>query len=108
MLNVYECDEFNSDIFMSERNIVIITFKTTNSEQAIHDLVMNRLLMIANKNILPISVMILGLGSTTEALIKNISLKVKNSIKKMQEQFQAYIDKNIKYILIFFVFRLKI
>lgn len=81
---------------MSERNIVVITFKTSNKEDNIRDLVINRLLMIANKNILPISVMILGYGSTNEAFIKNISLKVKNSIKKLQEQVQAYIDILLK------------
>ena len=83
---------------LSERNLIMITYKTDSPEEDILSSVMSRLLMIANKNVLPVSLMILGLGkSDTNMLSQRISIGLIKLIDKLQTDLQTAIDKVIKY-----------
>ena len=85
-----------SNIFLSERNVVIITIKPDYDEEYIAKYVMKNLLTIANKNILPISIMVLGLPSIANVVIKNASLKIMNNLTKKQAQLTELIESSKK------------
>ena len=57
---------------------------------------MKNLLTIANKNILPISIMVLGLPSIANVVIKNASLKIMNNLTKKQAQLTELIESSKK------------
>jgi hypothetical protein len=83
-----------SDLFLSERNLVIITFEIECSQEKIINSIIRRLLKIASKNILPISILILGLGTLDESFMKEIVKSVINSISSIIEKLIRLIDEN--------------
>lgn len=48
-LNLFECSESLSNIFLTERNLTIITFKSNESEENVKNSVVRRLLKIMTK-----------------------------------------------------------
>lgn len=83
-LNVFEVTESLSDLFLSERCIVILTFKIENSLVITVNSVVRRLVKIAMRNLLPSGVMVLGLGPLTPEALKNISDGVDKAISQIQ------------------------
>ncbi len=88
VVNVYECSSDFSEMFLSERNLVVVTFRGED-ESAIVSSVMERLLKVVNKNILPCSVMILGLGGYDMEAMERISEKVLKSIDELERNVEA-------------------
>ena len=65
-----------------------------NTEENISNSILRRLLKIASKNILPISILILGLGTLDESFMKEIVKSVINSISSIIEKLIRLIDEN--------------
>ncbi len=49
ILNLYECSESLSNIFLTERNLTIITYKSNQSEDSVMNSVVRRLLKIMTR-----------------------------------------------------------
>ena len=95
-LNIYECTEDFSEMFLSERNLVVITFRALDgiiNEEKIGLSIMKRLMKVLNKNIVPVSLMILSLGICEEKCMQRISEKVLEKINKLQADLGASINK---------------
>ena len=92
ILNIYESTENLSDLFLSERNLVIIPFKSVDDSESI----LNRLLKVANKNILPVCLMILSTDAIGEDKMNTVKGNLFDAIKNLESQLQASIDKSMK------------
>ena len=83
-------------MFLSERNLVVITFRALDgiiNEEKIGLSIMKRLMKVLNKNIVPVSLMILSLGICEEKCMQRISEKVLEKINKLQADLGASINK---------------
>lgn len=83
-INVYECSEIIADIFLSKRCLIIITFETSSDMTTLVASIMRRLLKVAATNVVPNSVMILGLKPLPMNIFTDIVKTVKKQISKLQ------------------------
>lgn len=83
-----------SELVLSERNLVVITYKSELPQSSIVSSVLERLLKIANKNILPTSLMILGLVSDEikEDFVETFSKALIENINKLQRDLKNSIS----------------
>jgi len=97
-LNLYDCSENFSHLVLTERNLVVLTFQIEKADTASYERVnkslMSRLLKLASKNILPISVMILGLGGKqlNEQVMKKVAENLHAGIQSVQNDLKASLD----------------
>ena len=82
-----------SSLFLSERNLVIITYLTKNSQEINIESVLDRLLKLANKNILPVSLLILGIGLPEDTEFANkFSKTLFERIDKIKIEIRRTVD----------------
>lgn len=81
-----------SNLFLSERNLVIITFNKESSTNSILD----RLLKVANKNLLPVSLMILSTDPIGDDQMTKVKLNLFESIKQLKNDLKSSVDKFIE------------
>ena len=82
-----------SSLFLSERNLVIITYLTKNSQEINIESVLDRLLKLANKNILPVSLLILGIGLPEDTEFANkFSKTLFERIDKIRIEIRRTVD----------------
>ncbi len=95
ILNIYDCSESFSHLVLTERNLIVLTFNIEKIDaenyERINKSLMRRLLMLASKNILPISVMILGLGGShlNDEVIKKVADNLNDSVLSLQKDLEA-------------------
>ena len=83
-LNVFEVTESLSDLFLSERCTIILTFSCEGSPENMVKSIIRRLIKIASRNLLPSGIMVLGLGQLHSEVLKNISDGVDKAILQIQ------------------------
>jgi len=91
IVNVYECNSDFCDMFLSERNLIIITFKGEDEDKIVMSAI-ERLLKVVNKNILPVGVLVLGLGEYNLEKIEKISNKFFMSIELLENEVESEIN----------------
>ena len=95
-LNLYECTEGICEHFLTERSLVVVTFEVDQPEKTITQTILRRLLKIANKNILPASILILGLGKLEESLFNTIVSTVNEALDTLKHELQTSVEESLK------------
>ncbi len=95
-LNLFECTEGMCEHFLTERTLVVVTFEVVQPEKTIAQSIVRRLLKIANKNILPASILILGLSKLEENLFNKIVENVNEALDTLKHELQTSVDESLK------------
>ena len=95
-LNLYECTDGMCEHFLTERTLVVVTFEVDQPEKTITQSIVRRLLKIASKNILPASILILGLSKLEENLFNKIVGNVNESLDTLKHELQTSVDESLK------------
>lgn len=81
---------------MTERNFVVLTYDMTEKEDDIKQSILSRILQVLSANILPIGILIVGIGGHDNKIMTNVDRKIKNSLKKIQKFLFKLVDSQIK------------
>ena len=89
-----------AELFLSERNLVIITFENAGEHTA--ESVFKRLLRVANKNILPNSILILGLHLIEAHLVNKIVNEVTNLLNRLIAELEELLKQKFTFIIVLY------
>lgn len=103
--NIFECSECISHAFLSERNLVIITFNEQSmNDEKLKSSILRRLINVLTKNIIPINILILGLvqsGVESSKLIAKVQTYINEAINSHMVTLQSKIfirkEENISF-----------
>ncbi|RNA38600.1 dynein heavy chain domain-containing 1-like [Brachionus plicatilis] len=95
-INFYECSQSNSELFLSEKNLVILTYDANQDEETIKNSVLPRLLIVMVKNVLPVKVLILGVGQTDTNFVLQIHSSVNKALKILEKKLRKSVDLHLK------------
>ena len=92
-INAFECSADLPMLFLSERCVVVLTFSSEENKSTVASSIMTRLLGVLSKVKLPNRVMMLGLGTMSEEVLKDISDAVLDEILKLENLLQNSFEK---------------
>jgi hypothetical protein len=103
--NIFECSECISDPFLSERNLIIITFnEKTLIDDKLKESLVRRVLNVLTKNIIPSKILLLGLvqtGADSKALISKIQQHINEVVSSYVASLKSKIflrkDENLPF-----------
>ncbi|RNA05403.1 dynein heavy chain axonemal [Brachionus plicatilis] len=86
-------------IFLTERNFVVLTYDLSEKEESLKYSILTRLLQVLGTNILPIGILIVGIGEYNEKVTKYIEKKIVYSLKKIQKFLNKLVDSQINELI---------
>ncbi|RNA21368.1 dynein heavy chain axonemal, partial [Brachionus plicatilis] len=109
-LNIYECSESISDLFLTERSIVILVMDTKYSAEAFRQKIVDSILQIMSKNFLPKKIIILitesdqiqGIKEAALNELENVRNKIMSFVSNfagLKEEIPFHLQKSLGYSL---------
>lgn len=83
-------------MFLSERNSIVLTFETNEGILLNVQSILSRLSIIMRKNILPVSILILGVGKADNNLIEKLRNLLNEELKSIRTEIQKDLDVYLK------------
>lgn len=75
-------------MFISEKNLVVLSYDTNENEENILNAILSRLLMIMAKNVLPCGILLLGVGKSNPDSLEKLQKKLFKSLNKIQKNIK--------------------
>lgn len=80
-----------------------MTFDANQDEETIKNSILPRLLIVMTKNILPVKVLILGIGETNRDFCQKIQSNVNKALRNLEKKLRKSVDLQIKYFFLIFI-----
>ncbi|RNA31796.1 hypothetical protein BpHYR1_049182 [Brachionus plicatilis] len=88
-LNLYECSESYAEFFISERNSIVLTFDACEEIEKNAKSILSRLLVVYAKNILPSSILVLGVGKDDDNINDKIRSALFEKLKSVKDEIKS-------------------
>lgn len=85
-----------SEVFISERNLIVLSYDSNQSEENIVDSILSRLLIIMAKNIIPLGILVLGVGKNEQTSIEKIHKNLNKRLNNIQKEIKKNADIFLK------------